>query len=146
MQQTTILVPSLAELPQAANTCLDFCKNDRIFAFYGNMGVGKTTFIKAICQQLGVKDIVSSPTYALVNEYLYPDPSTSTPTSIYHLDLYRLKDLEETLAIGIEEYLLSGQYCFIEWPQIIEPLFDQVVKLQLNLDQHHQRLITISKP
>jgi tRNA threonylcarbamoyladenosine biosynthesis protein TsaE len=88
-----------------------------VFAFNGEMGTGKTTFIKAICEELGVVDVINSPTFAIVNEY-----RTTNGDSIYHFDFYRIKKLQEALAIGLEEYLESGSLCLIEWPDKIEEL------------------------
>ena len=88
-------------------------KDNKVVLFYGEMGAGKTTLIKEICAQLGVTDGMSSPTFALVNEYHTKDNST-----IYHFDLYRIKNIEECLDMGMEEYIQSGNYCFIEWPEI----------------------------
>ncbi len=89
----------------------------RVFAFYGAMGSGKTTFIKAICEELGVKDVINSPTFAIVNEY-----ETEKGQIIYHFDCYRIKNIREALNLGAEEYLYSGNLCFIEWPENIEEI------------------------
>jgi len=97
------------ELEEVATQLLTNFKDDRIFLFFGDMGVGKTTFIKQICKNLGVTDLVNSPTFSIVNEYHAKEP-------IYHLDMYRLKEEQEAYDIGYEEYLYSGYYCFIEWP------------------------------
>ena len=91
----------------------------RVFAFYGKMGAGKTTFIKAVCEELGVEDVITSPTFAIVNEY------TSGEKSIYHFDFYRIKKLEEVYDMGYEEYFYSGALCFIEWPELIEELLPE---------------------
>ena len=94
----------------------------RVFAFEGQMGAGKTTFIKQLCDEMGTTDVVNSPTFAIVNVYdvLYP-----TPGEVYHFDCYRLKDIREAMDLGAEEYLCSGNYCFIEWPEMIEQLLPQ---------------------
>ncbi|MBS1686727.1 MAG: tRNA (adenosine(37)-N6)-threonylcarbamoyltransferase complex ATPase subunit type 1 TsaE [Bacteroidetes bacterium] len=115
----------------------------RIWLFTGEMGAGKTTLIKAICRQLGTTDDLSSPTYALVNEYSIP----GQPTRIYHLDLYRLRDIEEALDIGMEDYLLGGDYCLIEWPQIIEPLLREGEYLTIHISplSEYERKISIFK-
>lgn len=106
------------------------------FAFYAEMGFGKTTFIKAICNQLGVHKQVASPTYALINEYRLENDY------IYHIDLYRLNSIEEALEIGIENYLFDEHYCFIEWPQIIESILpDTFKKVDIQLESSENRVI-----
>lgn len=104
-------------LEQVAAQLLQNLANNRIFAFYGAMGVGKTTLIKAICQYLKVTDTVGSPSFSLVNQYLVPDGH-----SVFHFDFYRMKKLEEAYDIGYEDYFYSGNYCFIEWPEKVETL------------------------
>jgi tRNA threonylcarbamoyladenosine biosynthesis protein TsaE len=103
---------SLDELKLTARSFLSDFPSARIFAFHGELGAGKTTFIKALCEQLGIKDAMSSPSFSLVNEY---HDAENNP--VYHFDLYRLKSPEEAFDIGLEEYLYSGNYCFIEWPE-----------------------------
>ena len=103
-----------------AGKLLDTFHSSRVFAFYGNMGTGKTTFIKAICHELGVTDIVQSPTFSIINEY-----KTKTGEPIYHFDFYRIKSIAEVFDIGYEDYLYSGNYCFMEWPELIEPLLPE---------------------
>ncbi|MGB0839376.1 MAG: tRNA (adenosine(37)-N6)-threonylcarbamoyltransferase complex ATPase subunit type 1 TsaE [Chitinophagales bacterium] len=125
-----IQVKHLRDLPKAAEQLINACKNERIFAFYGEMGTGKTTFVKAICAQLGVVDTVSSPTYALVNEYVDDQGQI-----IYHFDLYRLENIEELLGIGFEEYLDSEQVCFIEWPQIAAPILADFSPIEVHMTQ-----------
>ena len=99
----------------------------RVFAFYGGMGAGKTTFIKAVCEELGVTDVVTSPTFAIVNEY------TAGDTPVYHFDFYRIKRIEEVFDMGFEDYFYSGSLCFIEWPELIEDLLpEDAVKVSVS--------------
>ena len=114
---TTIKIQDLADLPQAAATFIAAMNNHRIFAFNGSMGAGKTTFIKAICEGMGVEDMINSPTFAIVNEY-----RTANAAQVFHFDYYRVKDLEEAYNIGSEDYFYSGGYCFIEWPEKVAEL------------------------
>ncbi len=116
------------KLPQTAKEIIDSFKNERIFAFFGKIGAGKTTLIKEICSYLKVEDIVCSPTFAIVNEY-----HTVENESIYHFDFYRLKTIKEAFDIGYEDYFFSGNYCFIEWSEKITELLPQnFVKIQIN--------------
>jgi tRNA threonylcarbamoyladenosine biosynthesis protein TsaE len=113
-------VENLEALETVAQAVLSDFSNDRVFAFHGEMGAGKTTFIKVLCKQLGVFDNVSSPTYSLVNEYL-----DDAGESVYHFDFYRINDPAEAFDIGFEDYLYSNAYCFIEWPQRVENLLPE---------------------
>lgn len=115
--QKNILISSINDVQQAANDFLKAIGNYRIIAFFGAMGVGKTTFIKAICETLGTNDIVNSPTFSIVNEYDY-----DTDKKIYHFDFYRLKNAEEAFDFGIEEYWNSNNFCFMEWSEKIAPI------------------------
>lgn len=120
---------AVAELSEAAEILVNYFSTQRIFAFYGEMGSGKTTLIKAICAEMSVKDVVNSPTYGLVNEY-----KTSNGNKVYHFDFYRLNSVEEALDIGVEEYLNSGNYCFMEWPErIAEVLPETIVSVRISL-------------
>ncbi len=109
-----IKIQDLAHISQAAKDFIALMGDHTVFAFYGKMGAGKTTFVKAICEALGVTDVITSPTFAIVNEYEAP----SRP--IYHFDFYRIKKLEEVYDMGYEDYFYSGGLCFIEWPELIE--------------------------
>jgi tRNA threonylcarbamoyladenosine biosynthesis protein TsaE len=110
-------ISSLSEINSIAEKFIGAHPADRLFAFYGKMGSGKTTFIKALCEKLQVIDYVTSPTFALVNVY-----ETESASEIYHFDLYRIKSMDELFDLGYEEYFFSDNYCFIEWPEMIEPL------------------------
>ncbi|MGI6073704.1 MAG: tRNA (adenosine(37)-N6)-threonylcarbamoyltransferase complex ATPase subunit type 1 TsaE [Fermentimonas sp.] len=122
-----IKIKDISEVGNAAKTFLESFDKEKVFAFYGAMGAGKTTLIKAICEQLGVKETVSSPTFAIINEYKSGDGS-----SIYHFDFYRVNKLEEVYDLGYEDYLYSGNLCFIEWPELIEPLLpEDTVKISI---------------
>jgi tRNA threonylcarbamoyladenosine biosynthesis protein TsaE len=111
---TEIIIPSLDKIADAAQEFVSQIGEKRVFAFYGGMGAGKTTFIKAVCDQLGVNDAVTSPTFAIVNEY------NSQMGPIYHFDFYRIKRASEVLDIGFDDYIYSGNLCLMEWPELIE--------------------------
>lgn len=114
---------------------------NRVYAFYGNMGAGKTTFIKQLCQDMGTTDIVNSPTFSIVNVYDIKFPHQD---EIYHFDCYRLKGVQEALDLGAEEYLYSGKYCFIEWPEMIESILpNQTVRIHINVLNNGDRRMTI---
>jgi len=131
----------LSALPETARLLLNNFQNDRIFAFYGAMGAGKTTFIKAICHELGSNDYVTSPTFALINEY-----STTEGSVIYHFDFYRIKKLEEAFDLGYEDYIYSGNYCFIEWPEMIEQLLPEgIVEVRIKEGDKGVRLVEAQK-
>ncbi|HNZ61555.1 MAG TPA: tRNA (adenosine(37)-N6)-threonylcarbamoyltransferase complex ATPase subunit type 1 TsaE [Paludibacteraceae bacterium] len=113
-----------------------------VFAFYGNMGAGKTTFIKAICEILGVKESVNSPTFSIINEYEAADGRI-----LYHFDCYRINKLQEAMDLGAEDYFYSGKICFIEWPEKIEELLpDSTVKVNIQEVEDGKREIVISLP
>lgn len=118
---TTISINQLSDLPGAAKEFIQAMDQSTVFAFHGKMGAGKTTFIKAICQELGVEDVINSPTFAIVNEYR----SGTTAELIYHFDFYRIKNIEEAYNIGSEDYFHSGALCFIEWPEKAEELLPE---------------------
>ena len=133
-------IHSLNDLDKAALTLLDFADQEKIFVFQGDMGAGKTTFIKAIAIALGVTELVSSPTFSIVNEYLAKDQT------IYHFDFYRIKSLQEAYDIGYEEYFYSGNYCFIEWPERIEELLpENYLKIEITTVSEHERTISFTK-
>jgi len=113
----------------------------RVFAFDGQMGAGKTTFIKKLCEEMGTMDVVNSPTFAIVNVYDVDQPYKG---EIYHFDCYRLKDIREALDFGAEEYLYSGKYCFIEWPEMIEALLpEDTVYIHIVPQENGDRIMTI---
>lgn len=134
-----LLLKGLSDLDVAAKTFIDKMNNKKVFAFYGEMGAGKTTFIKAICKSMGVVGAITSPTFSLVNEYI-----TDSGISIYHFDFYRIKNIEEVYDFGYEDYFYSDNICFIEWPELIESLLpDDVVEVRISIDENEQRLISI---
>lgn len=135
-----IRVENLKELDQAARTFIAQMGDNTVFAFYGKMGAGKTTFIKAICEALGVEDVINSPTFAIVNEY-----RSRTAELIYHFDFYRIKKLEEVYDMGYEDYFYCGALCFIEWPELIEELLPaDTVKVKVEEVENGVRMIEMS--
>jgi tRNA threonylcarbamoyladenosine biosynthesis protein TsaE len=135
-----ILIKDKRHLHFAAKQLLELTGDSRIFAFYGSMGAGKTTIIKAICETLGAIDIISSPTFTLVNEY-----KTSSGESLFHIDFYRIKKQEEVYDFGIEEYLTGDSYCFMEWPELIEEILpEETIKVKISVDDKEQRILTVS--
>lgn len=135
---TEIIIPSLEGIADAAKQFVANIGERRFFAFYGSMGAGKTTFIKAVCEQLGVRDTVASPTFAIVNEY------SSNMGPIYHFDFYRIKNLGEVLDLGFEEYAYSGALCLMEWPELIEELLpDNTVNVHIEETGNGMRVLTI---
>jgi tRNA threonylcarbamoyladenosine biosynthesis protein TsaE len=131
---------STKQLPAIASQLLTFAANNRVFIFNGDMGAGKTTLIKALCECLGAGESVTSPTFALVNEY------AGTADKIYHFDFYRIKNQEEALDMGCEEYFYSGNYCFIEWPEKIPDLLPQhYIHVGIQVLNNNSREISIEK-
>lgn len=132
----TYKVNDLSELPEVAKALLEFAGEQRVFLFYGDMGAGKTTFIKALCEELQIKDLTSSPTFSIVNEY----QSLNGP--VYHFDFYRLKTETEAFDMGYEDYIYSGDYCFIEWPEKISNLLPvRHVKITIEVSETGRRII-----
>ena len=120
---------------------LKVCEPHRVFAFDGQMGAGKTTFIKKLCEEMGTVDVVNSPTFAIVNVYDVEQPYRG---EVYHFDCYRLKDISEAIDFGAEEYLYSGNYCFIEWPEMIEAILpDDTVWIKIEPQENGERKLVI---
>jgi len=131
-------ISSVEGLKNVAENLIKQFPDHRIFALYGKMGAGKTTFIQAICNYLGSDDNVTSPTFAIINEY-----KTENLSSIFHFDFYRIENLEEAYDLGYEDYLYSGNYCFIEWPEMIESLLpENIVKVQIEVFDDESRVIS----
>lgn len=134
-----IKIKSLDCIKEAAQQFIDNMGKGNVFAFYGKMGAGKTTFIKAICECLDVEDVITSPTFAIVNEYY----SNKLQDSIYHFDFYRIKKLEEVYDMGYEDYFYSHRLCFLEWPELVEELLPKdAVKVTIAELEDGSRLVT----
>ena len=147
-----IRIDDISQIRGAARQFIEQIGEHCVFAFYGKMGAGKTTFIKAVCEELGVIDVITSPTFAIVNEYevssqntsltSHPSPLTS---QIYHFDFYRIKRIEEVYDMGYEDYFYSGALCFIEWPELIEELLpDDAVRVNIVEQPDGSRLVSDS--
>ena len=133
-----IKISNLDNIKEAASAFIQQIGDHKVFAFYGSMGAGKTTFVKAICESLGVDDIITSPTFAIINEYHADD------RVIYHFDFYRIKKLEEVYDMGYEDYFYSGSLCFIEWPELIEELLpEDAVKVSIKENPDGSRTVTL---
>ncbi len=131
-----IKIEHLENIRESAREFISQMGDAKVFAFYGQMGAGKTTFIKAVCEELGVSDVITSPTFAIVNEY-----TASVP--VYHFDFYRIKKLEEVYDMGYEDYFYSGALCFIEWPELIEELLpEDAVRVTISEERDGTRTVT----
>lgn len=137
-----IKIESLDHIHEAARQFIAAMGDNTVFALYGKMGAGKTTFVKALCQELGVEDVVTSPTFAVINEYR----SEIAGELIYHFDFYRIKKLEEVYDMGYEDYFYSGALCFIEWPELVEELLPgNTVKVTIEEQEDGTRKLTMEK-
>ncbi len=135
-----ITVNDLSDLTQVAQQLLAFASNEKVFIFDGDMGTGKTTFIKVFCAALGVEDVVSSPTYSIVNEYESPNGS------LFHFDFYRIKDIQEAYDLGYEEYFYGGGICLIEWSErVAELLPDHYIRVEIAIVEENRRVFNFSK-
>jgi len=140
MKSIEIQVNGLAELDNAASKILDVAEGEHFFIFKGDMGAGKTTLIKSLAKALGVSEVVSSPTFSIVNEY------DADGTIIYHFDFYRIKNVQEAYDIGYEEYFYSGNICFIEWPEkVAEILPEHYTQVDIETLDAHSRLMSVTK-
>ena len=130
----------------AATDILEKCGDRRVFAFDGKMGAGKTTFIKCLCEAMGTEDVVNSPTFAIVNVYEVEElkgENGKVKTEVYHFDCYRIKDIREAMDFGVEEYLYSRNYCFIEWAEMIEPLLpEDTVWVKIEVEENGERTLS----
>ena len=137
-----INIQSLEQIREAAHRFVEAMGDNTVFALYGKMGAGKTTFIKAVCEELGVSDVITSPTFAIVNEYR----SDTAGELIYHFDFYRIKKLEEVYDMGYEDYFYSGALCFIEWPELVEELLPgNTVKVTIEEVENGAREVTLEE-
>ena len=133
-----IRINSLDTIHEAAKDFIKGMEDGKVFAFYGKMGAGKTTFIKALCEVLGVKDVITSPTFAIINEY-----TDGNDNPIYHFDFYRIKKLEEVYDMGYEDYFYSGNLCLLEWPELVEDVLpENVIKVTIEEQPDGSRLLT----
>ena len=131
----------ISEMSDIAKNILETFSEERIFAFYGKMGAGKTTFIKEICKQLEVSCNTSSPTFAIINDY-----PTEKDDNLYHFDFYRIKKPTDALDIGFEEYLYSGKYCFIEWSEKVEEFLpEKYIKVEIEVSENETRIIRLTQ-
>ena len=136
-QNMKIKIDSLENIHAAAKEFLANMGDGKVFAFYGKMGTGKTTFIKAICEELGVDDVITSPTFAIVNEY-----TAGNGDPIYHFDFYRIKKIDEVYDMGYEDYFYGGNLCFLEWPELIEDLLpEDVTRVHIHTEEDGSRTV-----
>ncbi len=136
-----IRINSLADIQEAAHQFIAAMGDNNVFAFYGKMGAGKTTFVKAVCECLGVTDVINSPTFAIVNEYR----SDVAGELIYHFDFYRIKRIEEVYDMGYEDYFYSGALCFIEWPELVEEVLPlDAVRVDIEESEDGSRLVKLN--
>jgi tRNA threonylcarbamoyladenosine biosynthesis protein TsaE len=141
--ETTIAINSVADLSKKIALVFDALQGRKKIALYGEMGAGKTTFTKAFCQHLAVKETTASPTFSLINQYSYQDAQGKN-CRVYHLDLYRLRNIQEAFDIGIEDVLYDDNYCLVEWPQLIEPILgDEVASILIESIGKSKRTIKI---
>lgn len=134
-----IRIKSIEEIAVAAKEFVAAMGERKVFAFYGKMGAGKTTFIKAVCEELGVEDVINSPTFAIVNEYV-----DGQGEPIYHFDFYRIKNQQEVMDLGYEDYVYSGHVCFMEWPELIENLLpEDAVKVTIEEEIDGGRVLVV---
>ena len=139
-----IIIKDIAQIREAAQQFVEQIGDRSVFAFYGKMGAGKTTFIKAVCEELGVDDVITSPTFAIVNEYSLTSHLSPLTSKIYHFDFYRIKKLEEVYDMGFEDYFYSGDLCFIEWPELIEEVLpEDAVRVTIEALPDESRKITM---
>ncbi len=143
-----IRIQDLDHIREAAREFINHIGDARVFAFYGTMGAGKTTFVKAICEELGVEDVITSPTFAIVNEYSISNHKVQSSKlkvqSVFHFDFYRIKKLEEVYDMGYEEYFYSGALCFIEWPELIEEILpDDAVRVNISEQADGSRVVSM---
>ena len=157
----SIVIKDIDHIREAAREFIEHIGDHRVFAFYGKMGAGKTTFVKAICEELGVEDVITSPTFAIINEYTATPPTAAANSSfslrecgvanftlhsslqIYHFDFYRIKKLEEVYDMGYEDYFYSGALCFIEWPELIEDILpDDAVRVSIAEQEDGSRVVS----
>ena len=139
-----ISIQDISSINEAAREFISQIGEHRVFAFYGSMGAGKTTFIKAICEELGVQDVITSPTFAIVNEYSLPRQLEGDGGRLFHFDFYRIKKLEEVYDMGYEDYFYSGALCFIEWPELIEELLpEDAVRVHIEQQPDGSRIVKL---